>query len=181
MVAPPREIWNCIFSGLQQLDERLEQLGIAAIMQADDQNSATAQDTPLKYCTTAWSGHHTWACFQRLCLIRIRYIFRIVIIKLTIKSSNNRVMLIRRHKDCFESRTVFTPCSKTLTGALIACCTGEDGWIVVPFVGSRAWEVVGEEPPDELLPLPEFSAVDEPLRLDGVFGFDGCTGLVGVL
>ena len=31
----PRENWNCIFSDLQLLDERLEQLGLPAIIESD--------------------------------------------------------------------------------------------------------------------------------------------------
>jgi len=36
LVAPPREIWNRIFSEIERLKERLEQLGIDILMEADD-------------------------------------------------------------------------------------------------------------------------------------------------
>ena len=36
LVDPTKENWNCTFSAIQQLNERLEQLGIDKLMRADD-------------------------------------------------------------------------------------------------------------------------------------------------
>jgi len=35
-VDSPRENWNCIFTEIERLSEKLEQLGIDAIREADD-------------------------------------------------------------------------------------------------------------------------------------------------
>lgn len=36
LVDPTRENWNCIFDEIERLSERLEQLGIDALREADD-------------------------------------------------------------------------------------------------------------------------------------------------
>lgn len=40
LVDPPRYFWNCVFSDLERLSERLEQLGIDTLIQTEKNSSS---------------------------------------------------------------------------------------------------------------------------------------------